>query len=156
MNRTPTHPLIACICLVAFVLGQGVIGLIGVRCEDVSGRVRIELACDKTADGSCLTEYSLDSADSTMHGDETDCIDTDRGHTPHPCKDTPIEDLAGMAGAPAKTGAGGFGKLLAPAVSAMHHAPVVDPALCRARQADRRGVGPPDSVARLRTVILMV
>ena len=144
------HPtfqrLIAALCLVAFGFGQVVFGTLGVRCEDAAGQSRFELACATTPDGSCL------NACKSAPEDSVPCED-DGEHAPHPCKDIPVGEAAKVVlrkvvFEPVQMFA--VLEVLTEQISVQRDpasAPSV-PAWVNAR--------PPDTVARLRTVILVV
>lgn len=149
MHGSLTQRLIAILCLLAFGLGQ-TLAVPLVRCTDESGTTRIEFACMKSAQGACLTpciEPGLHAADDNHESDPV---------TPTPCEDEPLGSHASAA------------KLIPPSVSLeLVCATVVvailwdnwsfttdQPASPRHPEVDRDR--PPDSLARLRSVILIV
>lgn len=157
MRPTPVHRAIALLCLLAIGIGQSVLGSLVVRCENSSGQSTIKLACAKSLDGACLS--SCAEEDSHPCPDEHD--DSPRDHQRLPCKDTPL-------------GEGSNGSKVLRRLSTTDSAPVIaspfpipatfwpdavlrmpDDALSSTPLA-QPVARPPDSVARLRTVILTV
>jgi hypothetical protein len=150
MHQPLLHRLITLLCLVAFGLGQTLFTTMGVRCTDASGESRIEFACLKSSNGACLTpciEVSEHEADDDHSSDPI---------VPTPCEDEPLGSQVSAA------------KLIPSSVSLdpVFAAVVVavlwdvwsvdgdQPARSTASAPDRER--PPDSLARLRTIILVV
>ncbi len=150
MPQTLTNRLITLVCLVAFGLGQTLFTTMGVRCTDASGDSRIEFACLKSSNGACLTpciEVSQHEADDDHSSDPI---------VPTPCEDEPLGSQVSAA------------KLIPSSVSVdpVFAALVVavlwdvwsvdgdQPARLASPVPDRER--PPDSLARLRTIILVV
>ena len=150
MPQPLTQRLISLLCLLAFGLGQTLFTSFGVRCTDASGNTRIEYACLKSPSGACLTPC----IDVTVH-------EADEDHSSDPIAPTPCEDepLGSQASA---------GRLMPSSVS-------LDPVFAavvvavlwdrwsfacdqsvRPVTLDRDRERPPDSLACLRTVILIV
>ena len=150
MNQPSIQRLIATLCLVAFGLGQTVFASMGVRCTDASGNTRIEYACIKSAQGTCLTPCT----DPGVHA--TDADHKEDPVAPTPCEDEPLGSQLSAAKVIPSSGA------LAPVFAAIAVALVWDqwclavevPVGCVRPALDRDR--PPDSLTRLRTVILLV
>ncbi len=142
--------LIATLCLVAFGFGQLVFASIGVRCTDASGISRFEFACLKSADGACLTPC----VDPGEHADADDHASDPT--PPTPCQDEPIGSQASAAKViPSNV-------VPVPVVAAVLVAIIWDhwSLTCseptRSFQPCRDRDRPPDSLERLRSVILLV
>lgn len=154
MPKAVFQRLIAILCLMGFGLGQCAVAPFFVRCQDASGKTSIEFACDKTSDGSCLTACNVRSGSAPVVA--LPCDDEDGDHTPHPCKDTPLgESMHASKLLPRSQSVDQVLLLVVPVVfvdrivwsdliASEPAAPV--PPIAR----------PPDTVARLRTVILNV
>lgn len=140
--------------IAAFGLGQAVIAPFGVTCVDASGQGRLEFACFKSLDGSCLTE--CDARETVVHpACDSPQEPADPGHhTPHPCEDTPVGDTAGASRLVSR--ADPLDACAPPAIAVLPQpdapAPSAAPLARRARPDPR----PPDGAARLRSVILIV
>lgn len=150
MHPATVHRLIAALCLVAFGLGQAAFTSIAVRCTDASGHTRIEYACVKSPKGACLTpcaEPGVHAADDDHTGDPTQ---------PTPCEDEPLgpQFSAARVGAASET----MEVIVAAVLSVVlwDQCPFVvdEPARCAQQVANRDR--PPDSLVRLRSVILTV
>jgi len=150
MPQPLTQRLITLLCLLAFGLGQTLFASGGVRCTDASGNTRIEYACLKSTSGACLTpcvEVAVHEADGDHASDPI---------APTPCEDEPLGSQVSAA------------KLIPSSVS-------LDPVFAavvvavlwdswsfacdqsvRPVAPDRDRERPPDSLACLRTVILIV
>ena len=150
MNPPSIQRLIAFLCLVAFGLGQTVFASMGVRCTDASGNTRIEYACIKSSQGECLTpctEPGVHATDDDHEGDPT---------TPTPCEDEPLGSQLSAAKVIPSNGA------LEPVFAAIAVAFLWDqwsfvvelPVRCARPALDRDR--PPDTLTRLRSVILTV
>lgn len=150
MRQPLVQRLIAVLCLVAFGLGQGIASSFLVRCEDGTGS-RFEFACARTSDGSCLD--ACDQVDGPV--DHADAQPTD-DHDPHPCKDTPVGDTHAAAKIAPKSSAPELPELTAMATAIAYHAAVFDTPNPRMHVVPRTNEKPPDTTARLRTVILVV
>lgn len=154
MPKAVFQRLIAILCLLGFGLGQSAVAPLFVRCQDASGKSSIEFACDKTADGSCLTACSLRSGHAP--DDAAPCDDEDGDHTPHPCKDTPLgESMHASKFLPRSHTIDPvqfidlppfFAQTIVWSDLAAPHAAAPLPPIAR----------PPDAVARLRTIIMIV
>lgn len=150
MPQRLTQRLISLLCLLAFGLGQTLFASMGVRCADASGNTRIEYACFKSSSGACLTTC----IDVTVH--EADEDHSSDPIAPTPCEDEPLGSQVSAA------------KLIPSSVS-------LDPVFAaiviavlwdswsfafdqpvRPVAPDRDRERPPDSLACLRTVILIV
>lgn len=146
MAHATSQRLFAVLCLVAIGFGQVVFGTLGVRCEDTAGQSRFELACVTTPDGSCV------NACASVPDDSVPCED-DGEHAPHPCKDSPVGEAAKVvlrkvAFEPVQMFAALAVATEQIAIQEGSASPGSVPAWVNAR--------PPDTVARLRTVILVV
>lgn len=157
MRPTPVHRAIALLCLLAIGIGQSVLGSLVVRCENSSGQSTIKLACAKSLDGACLSSCAPE--DTHPCSDEHD--DSPGDHPRLPCKDTPL-------------GEGSNGSKVLRRLSTTDPAPLIaSPVVIPAALWPDTALGtpdhavsstplaqpnarPPDSVARLRTVILTV
>lgn len=150
MRQPLVQRLIAVLCLVAFGLGQGMASSFLVRCEDGTGS-RFEFACERTGDGSCVD--ACGQLDGLV--DVADALPTD-DHDPHPCKDTPVGDTHAAAKMAAKARAFELPDLTAMAAAIAYHVAVFDTPKPRVHFVPRTNEKPPDTTARLRTVILVV
>ena len=141
--RRSIVPILVWTCLLAFGLGSTALRAGLVLCSDVHGGARVELGCVKAGPSECRSAAVI--------GDPTN---EDDPCGPHPCEDTPLS--VGSAGAQ-----------IAPRVDVL---PAIVPSLLAATVAtDTSQVGTrpcmrmrflsaraPDSVVRLRSVILLV
>jgi hypothetical protein len=150
MPQTLTNRLITLVCLVAFGLGQTLFTTMGVRCTDASGESRFELACLKSLSGACLTpciEASEHEADEDHSSDPI---------VPTPCEDEPLGSQVSAAKLiPSSVSLDPL--LTAVVVAVLWDVWSVDgnqPARSAAPVPDRER--PPDSLARLRTIILVI
>lgn len=150
MRQPSTHRLIALLCLVAFGLGQSLFTSMGVRCTDASGNSRIEYACVKTSNGACLTP-----------GIELVAHEADDDHSSDPAGPTPCEDEplgSQISAAKVIPSSVSIDPVLAALVVAVlwdgWPVDIAQPARCATAEPERER--PPDSLARLRTVILLV
>ena len=138
MKRGSFHHWVSWLVLLWFGVSSAVLTGGVVVCRDAHGGVRIEWGCERTAAGQCVVKCDEEPLDEPG--------------LPLPCQDTPIagDELAATA-LPRSTG-----NVTAPVLLA---APVLDPWMhsalgpipARAHEAPDR---PPDSLARLRTVVL--
>lgn len=141
--RRSLAPILVWTCLLAFGLGCTALRAGLVLCSDVHGGERVELGCMKTGVGECRSGAA--TRDPT--GEDDPC-------GPHPCEDTPLSvDDAGAQIAPRADGL-----------------PAIVPSLLATtivRDTDQVGIRlytrlkfssarAPDSVVRLRSVILLV
>lgn len=150
MHQPLRHRLITLLCLVAFGLGQVLFTSMGVRCTDASGESRIELACLKSSSGACLTPC-IDASDHVVDEDHSsDPI------VPTPCEDEPLgSQVSGAKVIPSSVS-------LDPVLKAVVAAVLWEvwsfdgeqPVRFAASVPDRER--PPDSLARLRTIILVI
>lgn len=150
MRRMLIQRLIVTLCLAAFALGQTVFASVGVWCTDAEGTSRIEYACFKSPQGTCLSPC----AEPDVHA--TSEVHEDEPLSPFPCEDTPLgpqltavrilhSDLAVGAGLESFT----------PAISC--DARTFEPdatVVAVGRNRERRR--PPDSLDRLRSVVLVL
>ena len=141
MRRSIRHSLVSWLCLVCFMLTSTVLTGQLVFCQHADGSVCLEIGpCGKASDGSCLTPCNVAVA-------SADADQTSR------CKDTPVKSDDHIAKVSQRT----------------DHQPSVVPVLVLAltqwqpmpapavlRPSVRVHARPPDSVARLRTVVLLV
>jgi hypothetical protein len=70
------------VCLVAFGLGQTLLSSLVVRCTDSSGVSRVELGCAKSAQGACLVNCCQSLSQTDAAQDEPEPVT--------PCTDEPI------------------------------------------------------------------
>lgn len=141
--RRSLVPILVWICLLAFGFGSAALRSGLVLCSDVHGGTRVELGCTKTGVGECRSAAVI--GDPTNEGDPCG---------PHPCEDTPLS-------------VEGSGAQIAPRVDVL---PAIVPSLLaatvaidtdqlRTRPHTRlrfSSAHPPDSIVRLRSVILLV
>ena len=150
MRQPSTHRLIAFLCLVAFGLGQSLFASMGVRCTDASGNSRIEYACVKTSNGACLTP----SIELVAHEADDDHSSDPAG--PTPCEDEPLGSQ--ISAAKVIPSSVSIDPVLAAVVVAVlwdgWPVDIEQPARSATPEPERER--PPDSLARLRTVILLV
>ncbi len=150
MARSITQRLISMLCLVAIGLGQTVFSSMGVRCTDASGETRIEYACIKTTVGLCPASCIEPSA---QFGDA--CHESDSS-VPTPCED----ELLGLHVSIAKLIP--VRDSLAPVFAAVvvailwDHWSLADDHPTRLRRCERDRDRPANSLAHLRSVILIV
>ena len=149
MNRLLTQRLITILCLMAFGLGQTLFTSIGVRCTDSSGKVRIELMCLKTSRGTCLSACT----ESAKH--QTDDPHTDPA-AQTPCEDEPL----GSQVSPARVAPSSVPPEPVFVTVSLEvlwdRSPVACNCALRSFRSDRVRDRPPDSLARLRSVIRVV
>lgn len=150
MPPTLTNRLITLLCLVAFGLGQTLVTSMLVRCTDASGESRFELACLKSSRGECLTpciEASEHEADEDHSSDPI---------VPTPCEDEPVGSKFSAAKViPSSVLLDSV--LTAVVVAVLWEVWSIDgdqPSRSAAPVPD--GERPADSLARLRTIILVV
>jgi len=151
MYQTIPQHLIAILCLVALGLGQTVFSSIGVLCTDASGESRIEYACIKTSEGQCLTSCT-DDASALIEDDH----DEDSRTLPEPCEDQPLSQQFNAAKLLPQWIT--IDTVLATFVVAVFcdtwSSPLAESVGSGRTPVDRER--PPDSLARLRTIILIV
>ncbi|MBK7405095.1 MAG: hypothetical protein IPJ41_10795 [Phycisphaerales bacterium] len=142
---------VAVVCLVAFGLGQPLLASMGVRCTDASGNTRLEFACIKTTQLACLAT-SAELA-GTHAADEQRQADPG---VPAPCEDEP---LGSQASAARLVSSGvSLERAFVSAVVATHceRWPLACGQGLRSLRPERDRDRPPDLLARLRSVILIV
>ncbi len=150
MGRSSIQRLIAVLCLLAFGLGQTVFAFRAVRCTDASGTSRVEYQCVKSDEGACLTSVARAGA----HEDGDD-HSSDPGPS-RPCEDEPLGAQASAVRLSPSTVvlelafAAVAATMLWESWSFTGDGCDGSPGPCRER--DR----PPDALARLRSVILVV
>lgn len=150
MHRTSFQRLIAILCFVAFVLGQTVFAAFGIRCTDESGASRIEIACVRSAQGECLMRCVAPEVHVGSDNHDSDPV------PPVPCKDEPVGSHASAAKVlPSNVVLEAVFAVVVAAILWDHWSLTCDESVrvytsCQDR--DR----PPDSLTRLRTVILIV
>lgn len=130
-------------CLLAFGLGSTALRAGLVLCSDVHGGTRVEVGCVKVGAGECRSAAVI--GEPTHEDDQCG---------PHPCEDTPLSiDGAGAQIAPRAD-------VLPAIVPSLLVATVVrdtDQVRTRPRTSLRfSSAHPPDSIVRLRSVILLV
>jgi len=137
------NPGLAWLCLIWFALTNTLFAGGMVVCRDGHGGSRIEWGCTQNASGECATSC----------GSEFDGSGDDNGPA-HPCDDTPIEGDHQISKAPPRTATDApVPVLVRLAVIAMH----IDVPLPTLVAWDRaRPQRPPDTLERLRSVILLV
>ena len=139
------------LCLVASGLGQALFAPMAVRCRDASGESRIELGCMKSSAGACLA--SCDDAEDADHSDS----ETDRPSGPaKPCQDEPLVEPTAAAKVPPKIVT--YDTVAAAVVVAelLYSLEFDESDTQRVLRARCGHDHPPDTIARLRTVIFLV
>lgn len=143
MVRNRVNPALAWLCLIWFGLTNTLFASGMVVCRDGHGESRIEWGCTQNASGECVTSCGSDLDES---GDDTGPA--------HPCDDTPIKGDHQVTKAPPRT----TNDVPVPipvilAVIAIHF-DLPPPAQVLWDHA--RPQRPPDTLQRLRSVILLV
>lgn len=151
MRIQPLQRLITITCLLAFGVGQCVFSTIGVICRDASGQSRIEFVCEKSNQGHCLTSCAelLGSPAQQLHDDQP-------GKHGTPCEDQPIgKHLSTTRVWPSHSSLDSVLALAPVAILDRHdwHAPTCG---CHAHLHSQALARPPNSLAQLRTVIILV
>ncbi len=136
------QPLISWLCLFAFAANVLVqVGI--VECSDGHGGSHLELSCSQNARKEC--EKSC--------GPTTGACDQ-KDRLPHPCEDKPLaSDQAQVQAAPPQAT---LPTLAVPVFLAAVDPFRIDPPVACRTQPSRPPAHPPDSLARLRTVIMTV
>lgn len=156
MPHTVTQRLIAVLCLLATGLGQSVFGSLGVRCEDLAGQRRFEWACVKTIEGNCLAGSDADGTDARSSFDSIQQGQDGPERTPLPCKDRPIHEPSNLVKLLPKSNLHEAGQLVAVLATFVQQASFIDlPRVCLTTRP-WAACRPPDTLARLRSVILTV
>lgn len=153
MPQTALQRITALICLVAFGLGQMLAGPFVVLCEDSSGNARIEIACAKTTDGSCLTVCGTNNGG--LNEADANC-QLGGGHTSHPCSDTPVGEPGNTAKLRPKSDCVDPSQVFALVAALFHPMVLAVVPTTPSNGAFWTTEQPPDTVARLRTVMLIV
>ncbi|MDP1663154.1 MAG: hypothetical protein Q8L55_14650 [Phycisphaerales bacterium] len=146
MRRPLVHSLIAWLCLFAFGFDMAVHAMQPIVC-DSGGDERVEWVCDKDERGSCLR--LLATEDVSDHRAEQGLP---------PCEDRPVGDDHDQAHhLLAQVKQNGHADLvLPPVMMAILPSFLLEPRVpCEHPTVDQR-VRPPDSLARMRTIILNV
>jgi hypothetical protein len=146
MRRPPVHSLIAWLCLFSFGMDMAMHAIGPVVCASASGE-RLEWACEKDEQSACLRENV-----------EQNLTDYHPQNGMPPCEDRPVggdhDQTHHLLTQPRQGGHADF--TLPPATFAVLPSFSCDPVIRSGPSwADLR-VRPPDAVARLRTVILIV
>lgn len=84
MRHALIQRLLVTLCLAAFGLGQTVCIGIGVWCTDATGVSRVEFTCFKSAQGACLTPCAAPEVHATAEDHEGEPFSSS------PCEDTPL------------------------------------------------------------------
>lgn len=139
MHPPATQRLIAWIALVAIIVGQTFLGARVALCRDAEGH-RLEFACDRSTEGGCQSSCPGDAPSDDAQ----------------PCRDTPLnaEHKASTPGLPPR-----IGDLTDPfALPPVPVELVVESGRVRRCTAPTlRGTErPPDSIVRLRTIVMLV
>lgn len=150
MRHALIQRLLVTLCLVAFGLGQTVFASMGVWCTDATGSSRIEYACFKSAQGACLSPCSEPDVHATSEDHEDEPL------SPLPCEDTPLGSQLSAArldhSNPALELA--FATFV---VTILRDAWIFDSdESAHVIRLTRGRTRPPDSLTRLRSVILVV
>ncbi len=146
--RRVSHPgLVLLMSLVAVGLGHSVIASRSVVCRDASGTTRIELACEKSAVGTCASE---------SRPGETSLIAAVPAEQPGPCEDEPIGEPSAAAKALTKRITIDTSVLPALVALLVHRDSFLDRASVGERPAARDLARPPGDLQRLRTVIILI
>lgn len=148
MNRSHFQRTVSLICLLACTLGQAVIGSFAVRCTDAAGHSRVELACIRDSAGQCAARCDDVSFDEDKYADHTEPA--------APCED---ERIAETTIARTQSNGASFDPVVSQTLVAFGIAPswaLSEAIPSFARGFEVRHGRPPDALARLRTVILLV
>jgi len=150
MRGAIAQRLIALVCLVAFGLGQVFFSSLGVRCTDASGVTRIEYACIKTTQGACLTPCEAPEAHSAEDNHDSDPV------APTPCEDEPlgVQMSAVRQGQTSHASVPVFAMVMVAVLETPWSIDHIPPGCVRRSKTERER--PPDSLARMRCVILTV
>lgn len=143
MTRNRFNPAVAWLCLIWFGLTNTLFASGMVVCRDGHGGARVEWGCSRNESGECVTSCGLGVGESD-----------DDGGQPHPCDDTPVKSDHEVTKAPSRTMIDvpvSVPVLLA--VIAMHIEVPLPAQVVWDRARPQR---PPDTLQRLRSVILLV
>ena len=142
MRCPPVHPLTLWLSLIAFLISSTVVRTGLVVCDDGHGNSRLEWRCERNVRGECLTTCD----DSGSNDDDG---------APHPCDDKPAApDI--VKASPASSTQVEWPAVAAPAaLTVLEELPVPQPGLV-CGQTDWARAHPPDHLALLRCVILLV
>lgn len=142
MRRISCQPLISWLCLIAFV--ANVLLQVGiVQCSDGHGGSHLELSCSQNDRKECVKSCGPSTGA---------CEESDR--RPHPCEDKPL--VSGPAHLQAAPSQATLPTLLAPVFFAVIDPFRFDPPAIFGTRPLRPVVRPPDTLGRLRSVILTV
>lgn len=154
MTRTLPQRLIALVCLVAFGLGQTVFASMAVRCRDASGQTRIELGCAKTVSGACVSSCDGSALDNAVSS-APPVGDHELAAPTAPCQDEPLTQSLPVLKSTSTVSSVVFtDAFLVAVLTFVMDWDAGEPVQSLARATDRDR--PPDEIARLRTVILIV
>lgn len=143
MTRNSLNPALAWLCLIWFGLTNTLFASGMVVCRDGHGGSRIEWACSQNANGECITSCG---SDAESPGDD---------HGPaHPCDDTPVKGGHKVTKAPPRTTNDAPVLVLVILAVIPMHTDVPPPV--RVTWDRDRPQRPPDTLQRLRSVILVV
>ena len=138
MKPRRSNPFIVWFCLIWFGLTNTVLAGGLVVCNDGHGDSRIEWGCGKSVSGECLTSCSEEPGDEPAH----------------PCQDTPINGDAQVTPAPPRSI--DIGSVVLPEILAACVFWTADfqpkSFLCKTPEPE----GPPDTLRRIRTIVLLV
>ena len=143
MRRNGLNLALSWLCLIWFGLTSTLLNGGLVVCSDGDGGARIEWGCVRGADGECATSCRADAGESD-----------DRDNRPEPCRDTPIQGDLQIAKAPPRTT--NDAPVLAPVIFAVVAMLMDVPPPAQIAWDRVRPQRPPDTLQRLRSVILVV
>jgi len=144
MRRPLVQTLVSWLCLIAFGLGSTVFLRGMVLCSDSRG-TRLEWGCTKTQQGECLNSLREKAIPASGTDDRQ----------PEPCNETPVKGILSAVITSLARAADTIA-VAAPVAVATQLDWVPDSAVVPPRLARSVCLRPPDSLGRLRTVILLV
>lgn len=143
MSRNRFNPVLAWLCLIWFGLCNTLFAGTMVVCRDGHGGSRIEWGCSRTSDGECMKSCGPDVGGCDDNGDQ-----------PRPCDDTPTKGVGQFIKVPPRTTHDV--PVSAPAILVMVAIHIDAPALTLVVRDRARLQRPPDTLLRLRSVIILV
>jgi hypothetical protein len=143
MPRSRSNPALAWLCLIWFGLSNTLLASGLVACRDGHGGVRFEWGCSRNASGECVESCGAGVGES---GDDTG--------QPHPCDDTPIKGDHQVTKAPPR--ATNDVPVPVPMLLAVIAMRIDMPTPAQVVWDRARPQRPPDTLERLRSVILLV
>ncbi|MCE9618754.1 MAG: hypothetical protein K8R92_02465 [Planctomycetes bacterium] len=145
MHDSPLRLLTLWLCLVSFLLNGTTLCSGLVICDDGKGNTHIEWGCERSNDGDCRKVCT----------NESECTEGESDHAPAPCSDTPVNPDVTIARA-LTHGPQDFSLVATPVEFAIPVA-IQEPSACNKHLSSLPvPVRPPDALAQLRCVILVV